>query len=64
MNSRLTIPRNLATLTNGRYLLILQTIHPDFDLVAGEADAGVSDGRLHGRLENGDGLTGFSVGEK
>ena len=51
MGSRFTIPRNRATLKNGGYPRTLQTIHPDFDLAAGEADAGVLDEERHKRLE-------------
>ena len=55
-----------ATLKNGAYTLTLQTIYPDFSLVASEADVEVSDEELHERLEHGDGhpLSAFSIGEK
>ena len=61
MDSRLTIPRNIATLKNDGYPLTLQTIYPNFDLVVGEAGAGVSVEEPHECLENGDELTVFSI---
>jgi hypothetical protein len=55
-----------TTLRNGRYPLTLQTIYPDFGLVADEADTEVLDEKLHECLENGDEypLPALSVGKK
>ena len=54
-----------ATLKNSEYALTLQMIYPNFSLVASEAGAGVSDEKLHERLEDGDEhpLSAFSIGE-
>ena len=51
-------------LKNGVNPLTLQAIYPDFDLVAGEADAGVPNEELNKHLERGDEniLTAFSMG--
>ena len=55
-----------STLKNGIYTLTLQTISPDFGLVASEADAEVSDEELHKHLEHRDEypLSSFSIDEK
>ena len=54
-----------ATWKNGVYPLTLQTIYSDFGLVAGEADAGVSDEKMHERLEHEDEhpISAFSIWE-
>ena len=55
-----------ATMKNSVYPLILPIVYPDFDLVAGEADAVVLNEELHEHLEHGDEhrLTAFSIWEK
>jgi hypothetical protein len=55
-----------AAMKNGVYLLTLQTIYPDFGLVAVEVDEEVSDEKLHEHLEHEDEhpLSVFSIGEK
>jgi len=55
-----------AAMKNGVYPLTLQTIYPNFGLVAGEVDEEVSDEKLHERLEHEDEhpLSAFSTGEK
>ena len=55
-----------STLKNGVYALTLQTIYPDFGLVASEADAEVSDEELHEHLEHRDEypLSAFSINKK
>ena len=55
-----------ATLNNDVHPPTLQTIYPDFGLVAGEVDADVSDEKLHERLEHEDEhpMSAFSIWEK
>ena len=55
-----------VSLKNGIYSLTLQTIYPDFSLIANEADEGVLDDQLHERLGHGDQdlLRAFSTRER
>ena len=55
-----------ATMKNCVYPPILPTVYPDFDLVAGEADAELLNEELHEHLEHGDehSLRAFSIWEK